>query len=157
MLMDAFIKGDVYIDYPFEQAKFRYEKESGRVNRRFYGQARRGDSAELFSLQRLRFAPASRSRAKCTFATDRHEQRPTGGTRAFHPLAAHSPECRAPRGVRGWWWLWVFYEQSMTWPHEGSMVYVVFFLLCPVHACSNRSTWLTCFAPGVVLMRRRRD
>jgi len=26
---------------------------------------------------------------------------------------------------------WVFYEQSMTWPHEGSMVYVVFFLLCP--------------------------
>ena len=38
MLMDAFIKGDVYIDYPFEQAKFRYEKESGRVYRRFYGQ-----------------------------------------------------------------------------------------------------------------------
>ena len=26
---------------------------------------------------------------------------------------------------------WVFYEQSRTWPHEGSMVYVVFFLLCP--------------------------
>jgi hypothetical protein len=26
---------------------------------------------------------------------------------------------------------WVFYEQSMTWPHEGSMVYAVFFLLCP--------------------------
>jgi hypothetical protein len=26
---------------------------------------------------------------------------------------------------------WVFYEQSMTWPHEGSMAYVVFFLLCP--------------------------
>ena len=26
---------------------------------------------------------------------------------------------------------WVFYVQSMTWPHEGSMVYVVFFLLCP--------------------------
>jgi hypothetical protein len=26
---------------------------------------------------------------------------------------------------------WVFYEQSMTWPHEGSMVYVVFLLLCP--------------------------
>jgi len=39
MLMDAFIKGDVYIDYPFEQAKFRYEKESGKVYRRFYGQA----------------------------------------------------------------------------------------------------------------------
>jgi len=38
MLMDAFIKGDVYLDYPFEQAKFRYEKESGRVYRRFYGQ-----------------------------------------------------------------------------------------------------------------------
>jgi len=39
MLMEAFIKGDVYIDYPFEQAKFRYEKQSGRVYRRFYGQA----------------------------------------------------------------------------------------------------------------------
>jgi len=26
---------------------------------------------------------------------------------------------------------WVFYEQSMAWPHEGSMAYAVFFLLCP--------------------------
>lgn len=26
---------------------------------------------------------------------------------------------------------WVFYQQSMAWPHEGSMGYVVFFLLCP--------------------------
>jgi len=26
---------------------------------------------------------------------------------------------------------WVFYQQSMAWPHEGSMAYVVFFLLCP--------------------------
>lgn len=26
---------------------------------------------------------------------------------------------------------WVFNVQSRTWPHEGSMVYVVFFLLCP--------------------------
>jgi len=26
---------------------------------------------------------------------------------------------------------WVFYQQSMAWPHEGSMAYLVFFLLCP--------------------------
>jgi hypothetical protein len=39
MLLDAFIAGDVYIDYPFEDAKFRYHKESGKVYRRFYGQA----------------------------------------------------------------------------------------------------------------------
>ena len=39
MLMDAFIAGDVYIDYPFEDAKFRYHKTSGKVYRRFYGQA----------------------------------------------------------------------------------------------------------------------
>jgi len=27
--------------------------------------------------------------------------------------------------------VWVFHEQSMAWPHEGSMAYVIFFLLCP--------------------------
>ena len=37
--MDAFIAGDVYIDYPFEEAKFRYHKQSGKVYRRFYWQA----------------------------------------------------------------------------------------------------------------------
>ena len=31
MLMDVFIKGDVYIDYPFEAVKFRYDKKSGKV------------------------------------------------------------------------------------------------------------------------------
>jgi hypothetical protein len=36
--LDAFQKGDVYIDFPFEDAKFRFEKETGRVFRRFYGQ-----------------------------------------------------------------------------------------------------------------------
>jgi len=39
MLMDAFIKGDVYIDYPYEEAKLRYDKKSGKVYRRFYGEA----------------------------------------------------------------------------------------------------------------------
>ena len=39
MLMDVFIKGDVYIDYPFEAVKFRYDKKSGKVYRRFYGEA----------------------------------------------------------------------------------------------------------------------
>jgi len=31
VLMDAFIAGDVYIDYRFEDAKFRYEKATGKV------------------------------------------------------------------------------------------------------------------------------
>ena len=37
---DAFLKGgDVYIDYPFEDAMFHYEHATGRVFRKFYGQA----------------------------------------------------------------------------------------------------------------------
>jgi hypothetical protein len=36
--LDAFKKRDVYIDYAFEDAKFRYEKLTGKVYRRFYGQ-----------------------------------------------------------------------------------------------------------------------
>lgn len=39
MLLDVFLKGDVYIDYPFEDVKFRYEKQSERVFCRFYGEA----------------------------------------------------------------------------------------------------------------------
>ena len=38
VMMDAFIKGDVYIDFPYERAKFRYERDTGKVYRRFYGQ-----------------------------------------------------------------------------------------------------------------------
>ena len=36
---DGFKIRDVYIDYPFEDAKFRYEKETNKVFRRFYGQS----------------------------------------------------------------------------------------------------------------------
>jgi hypothetical protein len=36
--LDAFHAGDVYIDYPYESAKFRFEKASGKVFRRFYGE-----------------------------------------------------------------------------------------------------------------------
>ena len=36
--LDAFKAGDVYIDYAFEDAKFRYDKQTGKVYRRFYGQ-----------------------------------------------------------------------------------------------------------------------
>ena len=36
--LDAFKTGDVYIDYAFEDAKFRYDKQTGKVYRRFYGQ-----------------------------------------------------------------------------------------------------------------------
>ncbi len=36
--MDAFIEGDVYIDYPYEDAKFRFERATLKVFRRFYGE-----------------------------------------------------------------------------------------------------------------------
>ena len=39
--LDAFDAGDVYIDFPYEDAKFRYEKRTRKVYRRFYGQAER--------------------------------------------------------------------------------------------------------------------
>jgi hypothetical protein len=34
----AFQAGDVYIDYPYEDAKFRFEKKTGKVFARFNGQ-----------------------------------------------------------------------------------------------------------------------
>ena len=37
--LEEFQKGDVYLDLPYEDAKFRYEKATGKVFRRFYGQA----------------------------------------------------------------------------------------------------------------------
>jgi hypothetical protein len=37
--IEEFIKGDVYIDFPYEDVKFRYENRTGRVFRRFYGEA----------------------------------------------------------------------------------------------------------------------
>ncbi len=36
---DAFLKGDVYIDYPYEDVKFRYEKATNKVYRRWYGES----------------------------------------------------------------------------------------------------------------------
>ena len=49
--MDAFQAGDVYLDYPYESAKFRFEKESGKVFRRFYGQPEKEilPSSELYN------------------------------------------------------------------------------------------------------------
>ncbi len=35
---EAFLNGDVYIDYPYEDAKFRWEEETKKVYRRFYGE-----------------------------------------------------------------------------------------------------------------------
>lgn len=37
--LEAFKQGDVYIDYAFEGAKFRYDSQTGQVYRRFYGQS----------------------------------------------------------------------------------------------------------------------
>jgi hypothetical protein len=33
----AFQAGDVYIDFPYEEVMFRYEKDTGKVFRKFYG------------------------------------------------------------------------------------------------------------------------
>ncbi len=38
VLMDVFMKGDVYIDYPPEDVKFRFEHATRKVYRRFYGE-----------------------------------------------------------------------------------------------------------------------
>ena len=35
----AFQSGDVYIDFPYERAMFHFVKESGKVFRKFYGDA----------------------------------------------------------------------------------------------------------------------
>lgn len=35
---DAFDTGDVYIDYSFERARFRYDKPARKVYLRFYGE-----------------------------------------------------------------------------------------------------------------------
>ncbi len=40
--LGAFREGDVYIDYPYEDVKFRFEKETNRNYRRGYG-----DSEEM--------------------------------------------------------------------------------------------------------------
>ncbi len=38
--LEVFREGhDVYIDYPFEDAMFRYEYQTGKVFRKFYGEA----------------------------------------------------------------------------------------------------------------------
>ena len=36
MTLEEFTKGDVYIDYPYEDAKFRWENATKKVFRRFY-------------------------------------------------------------------------------------------------------------------------
>ena len=38
VLMDAFLEGDVFLDLPYEKAKFRFEKNTRKVYRRFYGE-----------------------------------------------------------------------------------------------------------------------
>lgn len=38
VMLDAFSKGDVYIDFPYEDAKFRWESATEKVYRRWYGQ-----------------------------------------------------------------------------------------------------------------------
>ncbi len=35
--LEAFRAGDVYIDFPYEEMKFRFEKATGKVFARFYG------------------------------------------------------------------------------------------------------------------------
>jgi hypothetical protein len=35
--LEAFMVGDVYIDYPYEDVKFRFDKKAGKVYQRWYG------------------------------------------------------------------------------------------------------------------------
>jgi hypothetical protein len=50
MLLDVFREGrDVYIDYPFEDVMFRWECQTRRVFRKFYGQ----DEVEIDRTSRL--------------------------------------------------------------------------------------------------------
>jgi hypothetical protein len=46
-----FRKRDIYIDYPYEDAKFRWERDTGKVYRRFYGKEETEipHSSDLFS------------------------------------------------------------------------------------------------------------
>ncbi len=48
--MDALLEGDVYLDFPYESAKFRREQATGKVFRRFYGQQEKeiAPSSDLF-------------------------------------------------------------------------------------------------------------
>ena len=48
---EAFGEGDVYIDYPFEDAKFRFEKATNKVYQRWYGgtEVEIPHSSELFN------------------------------------------------------------------------------------------------------------
>jgi hypothetical protein len=39
VMLDVFQRGDVYIDFPYESVKFRFEKKTRKVFGRFYGQA----------------------------------------------------------------------------------------------------------------------
>jgi len=38
LLSEAFSKGDVYLDYPYEDVMFRYEKKTGKVFSKFYNE-----------------------------------------------------------------------------------------------------------------------
>jgi hypothetical protein len=57
--MEAFQRGDVYIDYAFEDAKFRYEHATSKVFGRFNG----GDEVEVSYTDDL-FRDAMRSGAQ---------------------------------------------------------------------------------------------
>ena len=37
--MSAFRDGDVYIDFPYEEVMFHFEKTTGKIRRKFYGTA----------------------------------------------------------------------------------------------------------------------
>lgn len=59
---EALTKGNVYIDYAFEDAKFRFDKQSGKVYRRFYGEPEDeiSPSSDLYHQAILSGLPISR-------------------------------------------------------------------------------------------------
>ena len=70
--MDPFIAGDVYLDFPYEDVKFRYEKQTGKCTAGFTGRPK-SRSHPVQNSTTMPFARARRSRRKNTFGIDDSE------------------------------------------------------------------------------------
>ena len=60
----AFVAGDVYIDYPYEEVFFRFEQSTGKIYRQFYGEPTESEierSSKLYAEARTAGDPITRS------------------------------------------------------------------------------------------------
>ena len=69
VMMDTFRAGDVYIEFPYESATFRYEQATGKVFRWFYVQGMRENSPSS-NLSHQAIVPAASLRATTPSAID---------------------------------------------------------------------------------------